>query len=243
VVWLQEFDTVFQLFKGGRERGDLGLHASEALGHRNTGSRRVTRLVGRGVMRGHQARWISEEMGVAGLAGAGLTWQHGGERASFVAGCIGEGTSCEALESGLDGGKVVEGVEAVGAAAKFAGGLRAAEHEQTEDGGLVAAEVENRAYTVLVLGNAGVANGSDECEVFKGVKSLANFLFRQIEYGIAAGALVACVDQGVEGERIIFGRGDLFFDEGTENAELDRIEAHIYKGAIAAGSASTEDNE
>jgi hypothetical protein len=143
----------------------------------------------------------------------------------------------------LDRGKVVEGVEAIGAAAKFARSLRAAEHEQAEDGCLVAAEIENRANTVLVLGDAGVANGSDEGEVFKGVKSLANFLFRQIEYGIAAGALVARVDQGVEGEGIIFGRGDLFFDEGTENAELDRVEAHIYKGAIAAGSAGTEDNE
>ena len=86
----------------------------------------MTRLVGRGVRRGHQARGISKEMSVAGLAGSGLAWQHGGEWASFVAGCIGDGTSCESLESGLDGGKFVEGIEAVGAAAKFAGSLWAA---------------------------------------------------------------------------------------------------------------------
>ena len=43
--------------------------------------------------------------------------------------CFGGGRAGgQALESGLDGGEVVEGVEAVGAAAEFAGSLRAAEH-------------------------------------------------------------------------------------------------------------------
>jgi hypothetical protein len=143
----------------------------------------------------------------------------------------------------LDGTEIIEGVEAIGATAKFAGGLRAAQHEQTEDGSLVATEIEDSADTVLVLGDAGVANGSDEGEVFKGMESLPNLLFGQVEHGVAAGALVACVDQGVERERIIFRRGDLFFDEGTEDAELNGIKVHIYKGATAAGLAGTEDNE
>jgi hypothetical protein len=171
-------------------------------------------------------------MGVAGFAGAWLAGEDGGEGAGFVAGCIGGGASREALERGLDGCEVVEGVEAVGAAAEFAGGLGAAEHEKAEDGGLVAAEVEDGADAVLVLGDAGIADGGDEGEIFEGVKGLTDLLFGEIEDGVAAGALVARVDQGVEREWVVFGRGDLFFDEGAEDAELDGIEVHIYKGAI-----------
>jgi hypothetical protein len=65
------------------------------------------------------------------------------------------------------------------------------------------------------------------------VEGLAHLVFGEIEDRIAAGALVAGVDEGVEGERVIFGRGDLFFDEGTENAELNGVEMHTYKGATA----------
>jgi len=85
---------------------------------------------------------------------------------------------------------------------------------------------------VFVLGDAGVADGGDEGDIFQGVEGLANLFFGEIEDGVAAGALVACVDQGVERERVVLGRGDLFFDEGAEDAELDGIEMHIYKGAI-----------
>jgi hypothetical protein len=171
-------------------------------------------------------------MSVTGFAGAGLAREDGGERAGFVAGCVGGGTGREAFEGGLDGGKVVEGIEAVGAAAEFAGSLRTAKHEKAEDGGLVAAEVKDGADAVLVLGDAGVADRGDEGEIFEGVEGLADLLFGEIEDGVAAGALVARVDQGVEGERIVLGRGDLFFDEGAEDAELDGIEVHVYKGAI-----------
>ena len=138
----------------------------------------------------------------------------------------------EAVEGGVDGGEVVEGVHAVGAAAEFAGGLGAAQEEEAEEGGLVAAEVEDGADAVLVLGDAGVADGGDEGEVFEGVKGLADVLFGEIEDGIAAGALVAGVEEGVEREGIVLGGGDLFFDEGAEDAELDLVELHIYKGAI-----------
>jgi hypothetical protein len=65
------------------------------------------------------------------------------------------------------------------------------------------------------------------------VEGLADLVFGEIEDWIAAGSLVACVDEGVEGKRVIFGRGYLFFDEGAENAELDRVEMHDYKGATA----------
>ena len=105
-------------------------------------------------------------MGVAGLAGAGLAGQDGGEGPVALLVASAGWAGGQALEGGLDGGEVVEGVEAVGAAAEFAGGLRAAEEEEAEDGGLVAAEVEDGADAVLVLGDAGVADRGDEGEVF-----------------------------------------------------------------------------
>jgi hypothetical protein len=171
-------------------------------------------------------------MGVAGLTGAGLAGKDGGKGAGFVAGCVGGGTGGETFEGGLDGGEVVEGVEAVGAAAELAGGLGASKEEEAEDGGLVAAKVEDGADAMFVFGDAGIADGSYEGQVLEGMEGLADLLFGEIEDGVAAGALVAGVDQGIEREGVVFGRGDLFFDEGAEDAELDRVEVHVYKGAI-----------
>jgi hypothetical protein len=169
----------------------------------------------------------SEKVSVAGFAGAGLTWKDGGERAGFNGDCVGCRPIRKAFEGGLDSGEVVEGIEAVGAASKFTEGLGATEHEEAKDGGLVAAEVENCADAVLVLGHAGgggrEADRRDEGEIFERVKGLANLFFGEIEDRVAAGALIARIEEGVQGERIIFGRGDLFFDEGAEDAELDLV--------------------
>ena len=133
-------------------------------------------------------------------------------------GSVQAGAGGETVEGGGDGGEVVEGVHAVGAAAELAGGLGAAEEQEAEERGLVAAEVEYGADAVLVLGDAGVAVGSDEAVLFEGVEGLADLLFVEVEDGVAAGALVAGVEERVERERIVLGRSDLFFDESAEDA-------------------------
>jgi hypothetical protein len=178
---------------------------------------------------------ISEEMGVAGLARAGLAGEDGGEWAGWgFASYFGGGRAIgKALESRLDRCQVVEGVEAVGAATELAGSLGAAEHQETEDGGFVSAEIEDGADAVLVFGDAGVSDRGDEGEILEGVQGLTYLVFGEIEDWVAAGALVAGVDERVEREGIVFGRCDLFFDEGAENAELDGVEMHTYKGATA----------
>ena len=90
-------------------------------------------------------------------------------------------------------------MHAVGAAAQLAGRLRAAEEQQAEDGGLVAAEVEDGAYAVLVArGSTGVAGGGDEFEVLQLVEGSADLVFGEAHDGIAAGSLVACIDQRVK---------------------------------------------
>ena len=172
----------------------------------------------------------AEEMGEAAFAGSGLAGKLDGERAGgSLCAFVGCGAGGEAVERGLDLGEVVEREEAVGAAAEFAGGLRASEEEETEDGGLVAAEIEDGAGAVLVLGDAGVADGSDEGKLFEGVDGLADLIFGKVEDGVAAGALVARADEGVKGERVVLGSGDFLFDEGAENAELNGVKLHVYK--------------
>jgi hypothetical protein len=166
-------------------------------------------------------------MGVAGFAGAGLAGQDGGEGAGGggvgVGGIGFAGAGGEAIEGGDDGGEIVKGEHAVGAGAELAGGLGTAQEEEAEESGLVAAEVEDGADAVLVLGDPGVADGGDEGEVFEGVEGLADVFFGEVEDRVAAGALVAGGDQGVQRERVVLRRGDLFFDERAEHAELDGV--------------------
>ena len=82
------------------------------------------------------------------------------------------------------------------------------------------------------LGNAGVANRGGEGEIFEGVERLTDLIFGEVKDRIAAGSLVARVDQSVEGERLVLRSGDLFFDKGAEDADLDWVKLHVYKGAI-----------
>jgi hypothetical protein len=153
-------------------------------------------------------------MSIAGLARARLAREDRGQGAGgLVARFVRGGTVGQALKGGLDRGEVVEGVETVGTAAQFAWSLRSAEHEKAEHGGLVAAKVEDGADPMLVLGNPGVADRSDEAEVFKGMDGLADLFFGEIEHGVATGALVARVKQSVERERVVLWRGDFFFDQ------------------------------
>lgn len=44
------------------------------------------------------------------------------------------------------------------------------------------------------------------------MERVADGIFVETHNGVAIGFLVASVEEGVEGERVIFGRGDFFFD-------------------------------
>jgi len=81
---------------------------------------------------------------------------------------------------------------------------------------------------MFVLGNSRVTDGVGEGEVLERVECLPNLLFREFEYRVAAGALVARVEQSVKRKRVILGCRNLFFDQRAENAKLDGIELHIY---------------
>jgi hypothetical protein len=180
-------------------------------------------------LRNGEVRRGAEKVGVPGFAGARLAGKNSGKGpGGLTTGFIGCCTSRKALEGGLDSREVVEGVEAVGTAAQLTRSLWTAEHEEAEHGGLVAAEIEDGANPVLVFWDTRVADRANQGEVFKGMESLANLFFGEVEDGVSARALVARVKQSVEGERVVLWRSDFFFDQRAEHPELDGIKLHRY---------------
>ncbi len=160
-------------------------------------------------------------MRVAGLLGAGLA------RKNFDEGRL---ALHQMLQAGLHGAQVVERMHALGASAQFAGGLRTAQQQDTEDGDFVAVEIEGFLETVLVLGDAAVrgADGADQGLSIERMQGVANGGFVESHDRIAIRFLVAGVDESVEGERIVFGSGDFFFDEGAQHAAFDFVQEEVH---------------
>ena len=158
-----------------------------------------------------------QEVHPAGFAGAGLALHQEGQ---------GGLTLGEAFEGSGGGGVVVEGEHALGAGAEFGGGLRAAQEQEAEERGLVAAKVEHVADAVLVLGGTAVGACLDEAEAFEVEECGADVGLGEFHHRLAAGLLVAGIDEGIEGEGIVLGRVDLFFDEAAEDAGFDGGEVH-----------------
>ena len=52
--------------------------------------------------------------------------------------------------------------------------------------------------------------------------------FVQVHDGIAIRFLVAGVDEGVQRKRIVFGRGDFFFDERAQDATFDFVQEDVH---------------
>ncbi len=60
------------------------------------------------------------------------------------------------------------------------------------------------------------------------MQSLADGGFIEVHDGIAVRFLIAGVDERVQGERIVFGSGDLFFDEGTQDPAFDFVQKNVH---------------
>jgi len=121
-------------------------------------------------------------------------------------------------------------MHAVGSSAEFARRLRATEKQDAKDGDFVAVEIETFLEAVFVLGNAAVrsADGADQRLAVEGMESLADGGFVESHYRIAIRFLVAGVDEGVQRERVVFGSGDFFFDEGAEDAAFDVGKKYVH---------------
>ena len=136
-------------------------------------------------------RVAGKELHVARFFCARLARKYGSERRLTLA---------EAVEGGDD---IVEGFEAVhafGAAAEFAGSLRAAEEKHAEDGDFAAIEVENFLQAMLVLGDPaiGAAGGTGETFFLQRGKCVTDGIFIESHHGVTVVFLVPGVDQGVE---------------------------------------------
>ena len=162
-----------------------------------------------------------QKMHVARLLGAGLARQNFDERRLAFH---------QVLQAGLHGVEIVERMHAFGASAEFAGSLRATQQQNAEDSDFVAIEIESFLEAVFVLGDAAVrgADGADQGLSIERMQGLANGGFVEIRDGLAIRFLVAGVEEGVQGERIVFGSGDFFFDEGAEDAALDFAEQDVH---------------
>ena len=60
------------------------------------------------------------------------------------------------------------------------------------------------------------------------MQDLADGGFVEIHDGIAVRFLIAGVDEGVQRKWIVFGSGDLFFDEGAQDAAFDFVQEDVH---------------
>ena len=67
----------------------------------------------------------------------------------------------------------------------------------------------------------GAASWAGEAFFLQRAEGLAHGLVVEVHHWMAIVFLIAGVDQGVERKRIVVGRGDVFFDQGAENAGFD----------------------
>ena len=155
---------------------------------------------------------------------SGILWcRVGGENACQRRLALGE-----AVEGGDDVFERFEVIHAVGAAAEFAGSLRSAEKKDADDGDFAAVEVEDLLQAVFEFGDAAVGSAGRAGHAFflQRGERVADGGFVEGHHRVAIIFLVAGVDQSVERERVVVGSGDVFFDEGAEDAGFDFGEDH-----------------
>jgi hypothetical protein len=162
-----------------------------------------------------------QEMGVAGLLGARLARKNFGERGLAFH---------QVLQAGLHGAQVVEGMHALGAGAQFARSLRSAQQQDAKNGNFVTIKVEGFLKTMLVLGDTAVrsADGADQGLPVERMQGLTDGGFVEIHDRIAVRFLVASVDKGVQGKRVVLGSSDFFFDEGAQDAAFDFVQEDVH---------------
>src|SRR5882724_1304683 len=131
----------------------------------------------------------------------------------------------QVLQAGVHGAEIVEGVHTLGAGPEFAGRLRTAQEQDAENGDFVAIEVEGFLEAVFVLGDAAIrgTDGADEGLTVQRMQRLPDGRFVETHCGFAVRFLVASIDEGVQREWVIFGSGDLFFDEGAQDPAFDFV--------------------
>src|SRR5208282_3961299 len=109
-------------------------------------------------------------------------------------------------------------------------GLRAAEKKHADDGDFAAIEVEDFLQAVFELSATAVgsAGGTRQALFLQAREGVANCGLVEGHDRVAIIFLVAGVDQCVEREGVVIGRGDVFFDKGAEDSGFDGGEDHSF---------------
>ncbi len=152
-----------------------------------------------------------EEMGPAAAGHAG------DERLGLAAG--------EVIEDGFDFFHVGELMHALGAGAEFADGLGSAKHQDAQQGGFAATEIEGFAQAMAVFFDpmARAAEAGGEVLGAEHFEGLLDGRVVVLDDGIAARFLIAGVYQGVERQGIVFGSGEVLFEQRAEYANFDGV--------------------
>jgi hypothetical protein len=136
----------------------------------------------------------------------------------------------QAAQSGMYALQVFKSVHPRSVRSQFTGSLRPTQQQLAEDGDLRPVKIENVLKTVLEFGNAAVcgADRSHQRLIFEMVESFSDFAFFQLHSGMAIRFLIAGVGESVQRKRIIFRRGDFFFDQGAQNASFDGCQCKLH---------------
>ena len=135
------------------------------------------------------------------------------------------------LQAGQDLLDVLNGSEvviALGSEPKLTGGLVAPEHQDGEDSGLLAVDLENVVEGVLVLGGSasGGADRSDETFLPQGLDAVEDVRLRVGRHRIAVGLLVGGSRERVDRHRVVVGCRHLLLDETPEQPKGEGVEVH-----------------
>jgi predicted transcriptional regulator len=151
------------------------------------------------------------------------------------------------VQDGLGFFEIREGVNAFGTTFDLADGLRAAKHQDAEDGILAAAKVKLLGKPLSEFRHTATAG--DDCGKAAHAQRLQPALY--VAFGVFGDwppvrLLIACRDEAVERHRIILGRSGLLFDQGAKDAEFNRTEDVIHLNQsntdAGAGRASAVDS-
>ena len=152
----------------------------------------------------HRRRLDGKELRVTGFLGAGLAGKNGDE---------GRVALHQQAKGGVHRLEILKGVHAVGARAQFAGSLRPTKEQDAQQRDFVTVEVKRFIEAVLEFGDTAIRiGGAHEELIGEGAQRLADGILVKRHNGIAIRLLIAGVQESIKGERIVFRRGDFFFN-------------------------------
>ena len=187
------------------------------------GARRLVAARGRSLL----GRRAAQQVRPAALARAGQACELHHQCAGRALGQL--------VEEALDRGDVGEVVHAVAGDAQLARGLRAAQHQHSEQDHRLRGNAQHAVDVVLVAPGAAAAGLGHQAVALEAVDRSLHLRLAELEHRVATGLLVAARHQRVERQRIAVGHGALLFGQHAEDAGFDKGQDGQRSGHGSAG--------